>query len=667
MGNVMRSQAAPVVALLAVGMLVIPLPPIALDLFFLVSLSLALVVAAIALATREPLEFSAFPSLLLLTTLLRVALDVSAARLILLQANAGTLVSAFGGFVVGRNIVVGVLVFILLFIVQFMVITRGTERVAEVSARFTLDAMAGKQMAIDADLHAGAITDKEARDRRQRISQEADFYGAMDGAARFVRGDAVATVAVLTVNVIAGLVVGVVSNHLPIGTAVTDYTTLAVGDALLSQLPAFMLSTAAGVLVTRAGDSQDGRNFSDVLFGQLTLRPEPFYLLAGFLLIIGVLMPVTPITFILAAAAGYVGYVISVRNRPKPAPPEEVAKPAVPRRPADALPDPISLTIGYGLLPIADAARGGDLVERLNAVAERLTRDLGLTVPRPRIRDDLALNPTAYRVWIRSLQVGEGVVFPDREMVVADPLPETPGGLRGTDPIYGLASLWVTAEQARHLTAEGYTATPASAVLAAHVKHVLTMHAYQLLDRQGTQALLDRVKKADKAAVEELVPSMLSLSAVQAVLRNLLREGVPIIDGVTVVEALGDAAALGVRDPIVLTERVRHALAPVIRSRIAGGDAIELVTLSPRLRDSARQAVRADPPGLNLEPAVIERLVSALRRAQIGSKVVALLTPSSLRPFFARALEAHLPGFPVLAETEIDPQGRYQVRQVDVE
>ena len=655
-------QVGPLVVVLAVGMLVIPLPPPVLDVLFLFNLSLSLVVTVVALQTREPLDFSGFPALLLLTTLLRIALDVSAARSILLSANAGTVVAAFGGFVVGQNLVVGVLVFILLFVVQFLVITRGAERVAEVAARFTLDAMAGKQMAIDADLHAGAITDAEAKARRERIAREADFYGAMDGATKYVRGDAIATLVILLVNIVAGLVVGMVAEHLSLGQAVDTYTTLAVGNALISQLPAFLLSTAAGVLVTRSGQQQ--RALSDILVQQLGFRPEPLWVVAAFLLLLGIFLPVTPLVFLLAGLLGYLGW--RIRTRPAPAPPPKPAAREAPR-PPDALPDPLSVTVGYGLVKLADPAQGGELAQRLAAVTESVARELGFALPTPRIRDDLSLPPNGYRCYVRSLMMAEGTVFPDRELLIANPLPSVPGAVSGTDPVYGLPVLWVPASEVSRLSAQGHLTTPAAAVVAAHFRHALTQRAYLLFDRQAAQALLERVRQVDRAAVDELVPGMLSLTTVHAVLQNLVRENVSVQDGVTIVEALADAAPSAGQDVLVLTERVRQALAPLIRQRIAPDGNLDLVTLAKNLLTAAEQAIRTAPePGLDMEPRLLQSLVAALKRVQARSKAAALLVPPKLRPFFARLLELYLPGFPVLSLAEIDPLATYHVETVDV-
>ena len=658
----LTAQAGAAIVILAVGMLVVPMPPVMLDIMFLTSLALSLVITAVAMETPEPLDFSAFPSLLLMTTLLRIALDVSAARSILLTANAGSVVQAFGTFVVGQNPVVGILVFVLLFIVQYLVITKGAERVAEVSARFTLDAMAGKQMAIDADLHAGVITDQEAKARRARIAEEADFYGSMDGATKYVRGDAIATLVVLLVNTVAGLAVGLLQNHLGFEAAVSTYTTLAIGNALISQLPAFLLSTAAGVLVTRSGNQRD--SLSTVLFRQLAVRHQPLYMVAGFLTLLGILLPVTPLVFLLAAGIFYLAW--RVQHRPEPVEaPAPVVKPKDATRPGDALPDPITVAVGYGLVKMADPAQGGELYQRLQAVTDALARDLGFLLPHPRVRDDLSLEPNQYKIQVRSLVVAEGAVFPERELLLAQQLPEVAGAVSGTDPVYQLPALWVPQSAAEHLAAEGHLTTPASAVIAAHYRQALQGRAYMLFDRQAAQGLLDRVKQVDRAAVEELVPAVLSLTVVHAVLQNLLRENVSVQDGVTIVETLADAAPQA-QDVLVLTERVRHALAPVIRSRIAQDGRLDLITLTKLLEAEAEQCIRTVPePGLDMEPGVLSRLVAALKRVQTRSEAAALLVPPKLRPFFARLLELHLPGFPVLSLAEIDPLKTYHVETVD--
>lgn len=656
----LKAQASSAIVILAVGMLIVPLPPPLLDVLFLLNLSLSLVVTAVALQTPEPLDFSGFPSMLLLTTLLRVALDVSAARLILLQANAGTVVASFGGFVVGQDPIVGILVFMLLFVVQFLVITRGAERVAEVSARFTLDAMAGKQMAIDADLHAGVINDVEAKSRRERIGREADFYGAMDGATKFVRGDAIATLVILLVNVVAGLVVGMLVDHLAVGQAISTYTTLAIGNALVSQLPAFLLSMAAGVLVTRSGDQHSA--LSEVLSYQLTRRYEPFYVVAGFLGVLGLLLPVSPLIFLLAGLLAYLGY--RIQHRPVPPPPK---KEPAPLQPLDALPDPITITVGYGLLKLADPAQGGDLAQRLKGVTDAMSRELGFRMPLARIRDDLSLPPNAYRCRIRSLAIAEGVVYPDRELLVAHSLPEVSGAVNGIEPVYGLPVLWVPIAAVTSLAAQGQLTTPASGVIAAHVRAALNQKAYLLFDRQAAQALLDRVRQVDRAAVEELVPGTLTLTVVHTVLQSLLREGISVRDGVTIVEALADAAQTVGQDPVVITERVRQALAPAIRAGIAPDGQFDLITLSQRLLASVEQTLAPGPePGLEVEPSLLSGLVQAVKAVQAKSMASAVLVPAKLRPFLARLMELHIPGLPVLSPAEIDPLASYHVEQVDV-
>ncbi len=659
----LTAQGGMVVVVLSIGMLIVPLPTGLLDFLFVFNLALSLIVTAVALQTQEPLELSSFPTLLLITTLLRVALDISAARLILLNANAGTVVAAFGNFVVGGNLVVGFLMFILLFVVQFLVITRGAERVAEVSARFTLDAMAGKQMAVDADLHAGAISDEEAKARRQRIAREADFYGAMDGATKFVRGDAIATLVVLIINTLAGLLVGVLIEHLGFGAAVHTYTALAIGDALLSQLPAFLLSTAAGILVTRSNAQQDA--LTTLLGRQLTARPEPFYIVAGFLAFLALLLHVFVVALGLAGLAFYAGWHIS--HRPPPTRPPAPA-PAPPPAGSE-LPDPLGLTLGYGLLALADPAAGGDLIKRLAGVADRLSRDLGFGLPRVHIRDDLSLDPNRYRLRIRSLTVAEGMVHPGHELVIERPAELPLGTLEGTEPIYGLPALWVRNQEVTQLAARGISSTPASAVIAAHVKTAVGKEAHRLFDRQALDGYLDKVRRADKAVVEDLIPALLPLGVVHRVLQNLLREGVPVADGVTILEALAEYAPTAKQDAIVLTERVRAALAATIRGLVFAGGEPALITFDDSVEATLEQAVQASgpDPGLSLGADLQQRLTATLREARARwAEGAAVLVSPRLRPFLARWLEAWVPDLPVLSFAEIDPTQHYAIEQVSL-
>ncbi|MCL6594650.1 MAG: flagellar biosynthesis protein FlhA [Firmicutes bacterium] len=651
-------------------MLVVSLPTWLLSVLILANLSLSLVVTAVAMGTPRPLDFSSFPSLLLLTTLFRLALSVSTARLILLQANAGSVVQAFGQFVVGGNPAVGFILFLLLFIVQFMVITRGAERVSEVAARFTLDAMPGKQMAIDADLHAGVLTEAQARERRREIALEADFYGAMDGSAKFVRGDAMATLVILLVNVAGGLLIGMVERGLSFSQAFDTYTLLSVGDAIAAQLPAILLSVATGIIVTRSGAS--GQEMAAALGGQLFGRSQPLYVVAALIAALGVVTPVGLVPA-LALAAGLVWIASRIAAMERVAPAGAAAgaggvagAPAPPpAEPAAVLPDPVALEFGYGLLGLADPERGGDLLARVTAVRRALAEELGFVVPPVRVRDNVQLPPQAYVVRLRGVEVARGEVIADRLLAMSVSEAAVPG-IPTRDPVFGLPALWITPAQREAALAVRATVVEPSAVIATHVSEVLRRRAHELLRREDARAFLDRVRQEDPAVVEELSPQVLPPGVLHRVLANLLREGVPIADGVTICEALADGAAQ-TKDPDALTEVVRRALGRSITRAAAGGGRLAVVTLDAALEQDLLARVQRTTDGgggLELDPAardqVVGRLAAALEPALSQGRRAAVVTTPLLRPHLRRALERALPDVPVLSYGELDPEAQVE-------
>jgi flagellar biosynthesis protein FlhA len=658
----LRSSATLLFVLVVVLMLLIPLPTPVLSVLILANLALSLVVAAVATLTARPLDFSSFPSLLLLTTLLRLALNVSTARLILLQANAGSVIQAFGQFVMGDNPVVGVILFLLLFVVQYMVITRGAERVSEVAARFTLDAMPGKQMAIDADLHAGILNEEEARRRRREIAREADFYGAMDGAARFIRGDAVATLVVLLINVVGGLLVGVVQRHMALGQAVNTYALLSIGDAMSSQLPALLLSVSTGIVVTRSGQA-DG-DLATVLGREMFFRPEPLYVVAGLLLLLGIATPIGLLpSLVLAAVLGYLGRRLS-QARQAPLAPAAPAPPA-PEEPRATLPDPVSVEFGFGLLPLADPARGGDLLARITGVRRRLAEELGFVLPPVRVRDNVALPAQTYVVRLRGTEVGRGELLPDRLLAMQLDAGAVPG-MATRDPVFGLPALWIAPAQREAALRLRAVVVEPTAVLATHLTEVLRRHAAELFRREDARAFLERVRGEDAAAVEELSSQNVPLGTVHRVLQNLLREGVGIQDGVTICEALGDAAAT-TRDPDALTEAVRQALGRAITRRAAGEGRLAVVTLDPALEQEILSKVaRGDRLGpVAVDSGLRERVAERVRRllapyVEQGRRG-AVVTSPALRPHLRRLLERSLPDVPVLSYGELDPDAEMEV------
>ncbi len=590
---------------------------------------------------------------------------------------------AFGQFVVGGNPVVGFILFVLLFIVQFMVITRGAERVSEVAARFTLDAMPGKQMAIDADLHAGILTDTQARDRRREIALEADFYGAMDGAAKFVRGDAMATLVVLLVNVAGGLLVGVVQRGLSFQSAFGTYTLLSVGDAIQAQLPAILLSVATGIVVTRSGSS--GLDLSTALGGQVFGRSQPLYIVAALVAALGLFTPVGTIpALLLAGLLVYVGSRIAARERLAPAiatagagegggggaaagpgaPPGQAGAGAAAAEPAAALPDPAALEFGYGLLGLADPDRGGDLLARITAVRRTLAAELGFLVPPVRVRDNVSLPPQTYSLRLRGVEVARGEVIADRLLAMSVPEGAVPG-IPVPDPVFSLPALWITPAQREAALAARATVVEPAAVIATHVSELLRRRANELLRREDARSFLDRVRQEDAAVVEELAPTVLPLGVLHRVLSNLLREGVPIVDGVTICEALADGV-VQTRDPDALTEVVRQALGRAITRAAAGAGRLSVLTLDPALeQDLLAKVQRTDAGGaLALDPQareqVIGRMDSALGPAIAAGKHTAVLTTPLLRPYLRRLIERRLPDVPVLSYGELDPEAQLE-------
>ena len=657
--------------LVIVVMLIIPLPTWILDGLILVNLSFALLILLVTLNVRDPLQFSAFPALLLLTTLFRLALNVSATRLILLQANAGTVISTFGNFVVGGNAVVGFIVFLILIIVQFIVITRGAERVSEVAARFTLDAMPGKQMSIDADLNAGLISDQEARRRRRLISQEADFYGAMDGASKFVRGDAIASIIIVAINIVGGFVMGMVFLHLAFAQSLSTYTILSVGDGLVSQLPALLISTATGLLVTRAASEV---SFGGDLVRQMLQAPRTLYVLAGVIAFLGIFTPISKVVaLVLAAVFALLGYRAQLGSSelaaaaadagtgalPAPAggPPAEAGPPA----PIDAL----AVEFGFGLLSLVDKSQGGDFFERVQKVREQMAEEFGILLPPVRVKDNLSLQPSTYRILLRGAEVARGELMSGRLLAMGKEGGSLPG-IAVKDPVFQLPALWIARQQQDQAVLQGYTVIDAATVLTTHFAESVRRHAAELLSREDAKRLLDRLRQVDPAAVDELTPGLLSLSVVHRVLQGLLREGIPIRDLVTIVETLGDRAG-ETKDPEQLTEFVRQALGRQISQRIAPpGEVLYAITLDPRLEAELRTRVQAQEgrtflamdqeTALKLTQAA-ERLARDPARAE---KPLAIVVAPALRSHLRRLLRPVLEDVPVLSYPELDPGLRLQ-------
>jgi flagellar biosynthesis protein FlhA len=656
------------VVVMVVVMMVIPLPPMLLDLAITLNISAALAIVVATLYVPRALDFSAFPSLLLLTTLFRLAINVSVTRLILLHGDAGHVVEAFGSFVVGGNVVVGLVVFLILVVIQFVVVTNGAGRVAEVGARFTLDAMPGKQMAIDADLNAGQITEEEARRRRDDIAREADFYGAMDGASKFVKGDAMAAVLITAINLIGGIVVGVMQQGLPLSEAIQHFSLLSVGDGLAAQIPALLISVAAGIIVTRSASQADLG--SDVARQIGTQRKAP--IVAGVVICLFALVPGLPKVpflvigglFILAGRA--IGDLLDEREQEAAAEAAEAARP-VPTTPRDqaleALSiDPVELSIGFGLVPLVDGGSGGSLLARVGAVRRQVAAELGAVIPPVRIHDDVGLGSHDYLMKVRGNEVARGSVMAGHQLAL-DP-GDAVGQLAGiptTEPAFGLPAVWIPDPARAEAEALGYTVVDAESVIVTHLTESIRGHVAELLTRQDVRALLDRLKESNAAVVEEVVPELLSVGEIQRVLQALLREGVSIRDLGAIVEAVGDRARI-TRDPVLLAEYARQALGrAIVMPHVDGEQRLRAISLDPAIEQEISDSIAqtADGEYLAMEPTRAHALVRSLAAqaehavARGGRPVV--ICSSRVRRHLRRLVEQTLPQLSVCAYNEIAP------------
>ncbi|HZR84503.1 MAG TPA: flagellar biosynthesis protein FlhA [Candidatus Binatia bacterium] len=660
----------PIAFVTVVVLMVIPIPTALLDLFLALNISLSLIVLLLAIYTQRPLEFSTFPSVLLVLTLFRLALNVASTRLILGHgaegsSAAGHVIEAFGNFVVGGSYVVGIVIFLILVTINFVVITKGAGRIAEVAARFTLDAMPGKQLAVDAELNSGLLSEREARERRRAIEAEADFYGAMDGASKFVRGDAIAGLMIAGINIVGGLFIGVVQSGLGLREAVEIYTTLTIGDGLVSQLPALLVSTAAGIIVTRAAS---GTDLGSEVTSQLMLNPRVLGTVAA-LLIAFALVPGLPfLPFLaLAAAIGAVAYATRDAAKPGAAAGAEAAGDRADKAPsadparslAPAPLDPLELEVGFELVPMVEGP-GGELVERIRNLRVQLGRELGIAIPPVHIRDNLQLRPNEYAILLRGVEIARAELRTGSLLAISpgNADPSIPG-IPTREPAFGLDALWVASGDRERAEVAGYTVVDGSTVVVTHLTEVVRRHAHELLGRQDVQTLLDGLAKTHPKAVEELVPQLLTLGGVQKVLQSLLRESVGVRDLLTIVETLADHAS-ATKDPVVLTEHVRQALARSIVRRFVGESrTLHLVTLAPpverRLADSLQRG--EDGTVLAVEPGLAQRLVAGLggtmeQFAARGLQPV-LLCSAALRPHLRRLLERFLSGLAVLSPAEI--------------
>ena len=665
--------AAPVLIILILAMMVLPIPPFLLDLLFTFNIALSMIVLLVSMYTLKPLDFAAFPTVLLMTTLLRLSLNVASSRVVLLEGHtgadaAGKVIEAFGHFLVGGNYAVGIVVFIILVIINFVVITKGAGRIAEVSARFTLDAMPGKQMAIDADLNAGLIGEEEARRRRREIAEEAEFFGSMDGASKFVRGDAVAGILIMLINIIGGLAVGLFQHDLDLATAVNNYTLLTIGDGLVAQIPALIISTAAGIVVTRVGKDED---IGQQMLGQMFNNSRVLYITAGVLGALGLIPGMPHLAFILLAGMlGGVAYMMETRAQAAQAQ-QEVEEATAPPPPEvmevgwdDVAPvDTLGLEVGYRVIPLVDRSQDGELLRRIRGIRKKFAQDMGFLVPAVHIRDNLELRPNAYRIALKGVEVGQGEAFIGQYLAINPG--RVLGELSGTqtkDPTFGLPAIWIDAGLREQAQSFGYTVVDASTVVATHLSNIIQNHAAELLGREETQQLLERIGKESPKLVEDLVPKSIPLGTLQKVLQNLLQEGVHIRDMRTIIEVLADNAAR-TQDTEQLTTFVRTALGRAITQQLFPGTGeLQVIALAPQLENILMQATQtpgAEGPGL--EPGLADQLLrgvnqSAENQEQMGMPAV-LLVPAPMRSLMARFLRRSIPQLHVLSHAEV-PDGR---------
>ncbi|OQW35799.1 MAG: EscV/YscV/HrcV family type III secretion system export apparatus protein [Nitrospira sp. SG-bin1] len=659
-----------VVAILMVMLL--PLPRFLLDLLLSFDITLSVIILLVGLQVRRPIEFSVFPSILLMITLFRLSLNIASTRLILLHGNegagaAGEVIRAFGNFIVGGNYTVGLVVFSILVIINFVVVTKGAGRVAEVAARFTLDAMPGKQMSIDADLNAGLINEADARRRRREIAEEADFYGAMDGASKFVRGDAIAAVIIILVNIIGGLAIGILQQGMSPALAAQTYTVLTVGEGLVAQIPALIVSTAAGIVVTRAASETD---LGGAMTRQLLMSSKPVGIAAGILLALGLVPGLPHVAFLLlGGGVAWIAYHLHQQEQlqaaPAPAPVAPKAEEALTRvTPLDLM----EVQVGYGLIGLVEGAQGTALLDRIKALRRQCAESMGFVVPPIHIRDNLQLRPNEYAIILKGVEVAKADVLPGHLLAI-DPGTGQKGlvqGIATKEPAFGLPALWVPEDAREQAQMAGYTVVDASSAIATHLSELIKRHGHELLGRQEVQALLDEVGKSHPKLVEELIPTLVPLGTVVRVLGNLLKEGIPIRDLRSILEALSDQAT-STKDAEVLTEYARQALARTITKQYQAPDgSLQVITLDPRLDRSLAEQAAALPPGatLNLDPTLSHKLLTALKQA--AERVAArgqqpiVLCSQTVRRHLRRHSDRILHAVPVMGLNEVDAFVRLQ-------
>ena len=674
-GNLIQRYSDVLIAVaivMIVIMMIIPLPTILLDILICLNITIALLVIMSAIYNVEALDLSVFPSLLLITTLFRLALNISSTRLILLDGFAGEVITAFGNFVVGGNAVVGFIVFVILVVVNFIVITKGSERVAEVSARFTLDAMPGKQMAIDADLNQGAITDAEAKRRREKVQRESDFFGAMDGASKFVKGDAIAAIVIMIINIGGGFVIGMLQRGMDASQALQTYTLLTVGEGLVAQIPALLISTATGIIVTRS--AAEGNLGSD-LVKQLFNNARIFMILSGVLLFLAVMpgLPGVPF-FVLAALCGFIAWNL-YRGQAVQQEVQQVEQKAKAKKEATTPEnivsllqvDPMELEIGYSLIPLVDTGQGGDLLDRIVMIRRQCALELGLVVPTIRIRDNIQIKPNAYIIKLKGIEIARGELMLDHYLAMnSGTVFEEIPGIETVEPAFGLPALWISENEREQAELNGYTVVDAVSVLATHLTEVIKQHADEILGRQETQNLLDNLRKTNGALVDEVVPNLLTIGEVQKVLASLLHERISIRDMGTILEVLADYGT-ATKDTEILTEYVRHAMARHITQQNVQNGMLPCITLDPALENKVAGSVQRTDHGsyVSLDPDSMQRLLAALQEelkklTDQGYQPIVLTSPT-VRPYFRDLVERSVPGIIILSHAEIEQNVEIQI------
>ncbi len=660
--HVAQGAAAPILVVAILAMMVLPLPPLLLDTFFTINIAVALMVMMVAAYMIKPLDFAAFPSVLLLTTLMRLSLNVASTRVVLLEGHtgpgaAGKVIEAFGHFLIGGNFAVGLIVFAILVVINFVVVTKGSERIAEVSARFTLDAMPGKQMAVDADLNAGLIDEKEAKRRRAEIGEEAEFFGSMDGASKFVRGDAIAGILILLINIFGGFAVGVLQHDLSASQAANSYILLAVGDALVAQIPGLLISVAAAMVVSRVGKDKD---IGKQIVGQMFVSPKVLGITAGIMFVLGVIPNMPHFVFLaISATLGYAAWVIA--HRPPEVDPSTLPPPPVSDGEAswdDLQPvDQLGLELGYRLIALVDKARQGDLLTRIKGVRRKFAQEVGFLPPPVHVRDNLELKPSGYRITLRGVIVGECEAFPGMFLAI------NPGGITTpligtptTDPAFGLPAHWIDEKQKESAQMAGFTVVDSETVMATHLSHLMQSQAAKLLSRTETQQLVEHVAKLAPKLIEEVVPKMVSIAVFQKVLQLLLEESVHIRDIRTIIESIAENAS-STTDPIELARRARVALSPAIVQQIYGPTReLNVIAIDPGLERLLVQAL-GSAQGPSLDPGVADMLSrsaadTAMKQEELGVPAC-LLVPDQIRGAIARLVRRVAPRLQVLAHSEI--------------